>query len=253
MKNGEEFFSRYHDLQRRMELRAKADGCVLVPNPEPTARVDYVFVCMEPSLARWAPTPEDAQEKLTAGFQNFLYSMEDFILHFSIRRYLCGPKERYHVTDLSKGAMLTDDAAANRERRYDRWYPLFLEELQLVGKPTAKVVAVGKVVHRYLDARANELGHPLSEIMHYSGQAAVARARVVKGNERRFKHFLGSVTLDSLLETAKEVLLESRTPDRFRRETMSRLRNGQLSTSRQQLIFSYMLAFESLKGDADAR
>jgi hypothetical protein len=33
---------------------------------------------------------------------------EDFILHFCVRRYLCGPAQQYHITDFSKGAMLVE-------------------------------------------------------------------------------------------------------------------------------------------------
>jgi hypothetical protein len=43
-------------------------------------------------------------------------AMEDFLLHFSIRQYLRRPGERYHVTDVSKGAMLGKSAPGLRGR-----------------------------------------------------------------------------------------------------------------------------------------
>jgi hypothetical protein len=65
------------------------------------------------------------------------------LLHYASRRYL--GTESYHLTDFSKGAMLTAHANIDRTERYDRWYRLLLEELALVG-PEAKIFSVGKVV-----------------------------------------------------------------------------------------------------------
>jgi hypothetical protein len=98
------FHSAYRDLEGRMKALAEADGDVFLPNPEPEGPADYLFVCMEPSLGRWARSAEEAESKVDAGFRNFLSSMEGFILHFCIRRYLCESNQRYHITDFSKGA-----------------------------------------------------------------------------------------------------------------------------------------------------
>src|SRR5437867_864952 len=72
----------YRDLEERMKAQAEADGDVFVPNPEPSNRVEYVFICMEPSLRSWARSDEEAKAKVGAGFRNFVLSIEDFILHF---------------------------------------------------------------------------------------------------------------------------------------------------------------------------
>jgi hypothetical protein len=50
----EEIRRAYADLERRMKALAKSDGQVYLPNPEPTTRVDYILICMEPSLGHWA-------------------------------------------------------------------------------------------------------------------------------------------------------------------------------------------------------
>jgi len=125
-----------------MKARAEAEGDVFLPNPEPLGPVEYVFVCMEPSLGRWARSPDEAKAEVEAGFRNFVFSVEDFILHFCIRQYLCEPTERYHITDLSKGAMLVERARIERSPRYDRWYGLLVEEPDLVAKPGAGIFAV---------------------------------------------------------------------------------------------------------------
>lgn len=72
-----------------MRERAKMDGDVYVPNPAPATRVDHILVCMEPSFGAFARSVQDAEEKVSAGFRNFLSSVDDFLLHFSVKRYLC--------------------------------------------------------------------------------------------------------------------------------------------------------------------
>jgi hypothetical protein len=235
----------YRALEARMNVLADADGDVLVPNPEPVGPVEYVFVCMEPSLCRWARSADEARAKVEAGFRNFLFSIEDFILHFSIRQYLCAPTERYHITDLSKGAMMIERAGVARTQRYDRWYGLLIEELDLVATPGAGIFAVGTAVAKYLKRRAFPI--PFTRVLHYSGQAAPARAAGIVGHEDRFEEFRTSVSLERVLAMAEEVLIASAVPARFRDETRARLARSQLSESRQQLIFSYKLAFEAMR------
>jgi hypothetical protein len=83
--------------------------------------------------------------EVEAGFRNFVSSMEDFLLHFSVREYLGGT---YHITDPSKGAMLVRRAGVARTERYDRWYGLLLEEVDIVGAPGAIIISVGSAVAR---------------------------------------------------------------------------------------------------------
>ena len=104
------FHASYRELERRMNALAEADGNIFLPNPEPEGPVQYVLICMEPSLGRWARSTDQARSKVEAGFRNFLSSIEDFILHLCVRRYLCAPEQRYHITDVSKGAMLVGRA-----------------------------------------------------------------------------------------------------------------------------------------------
>jgi len=132
---------------------------------------------------------------MEAGFRNFVNSIDDFLLHFSIRRYLCKPNERYHITDWSKGAIPTRLAGADRGQRYDRWYPLLVEEVDLVASPGARIFAVGKQVAWHLDRHA--FPRPITQVMHYSPLAALARAAGIAGHEDSFERFKGSVLSSS--------------------------------------------------------
>jgi hypothetical protein len=85
MRIDEGFRTAYRKLEARVKALAEADGNVFLPNPEPLAPVDYIFVCMEPSLGRWASSPDETRSKVEAGFRNFMSSIEDFILHFCIQ------------------------------------------------------------------------------------------------------------------------------------------------------------------------
>jgi hypothetical protein len=192
----------YRELEERMKALAEADGDVFLPNPEPLGTAQYVLICMEPSLGWWANTAEQARSRVEAGFRNFLFSIEDFIFHFCVRRYLCGPEERYHVTDLSKGAMLVARAGLARRQRYDRWYSLLEEEIDLCASPGAGIVAVGRAVAQHLEQRCFQ--RSFIRVIHYSGQAAPARAAGIVGREDDFQAFVDSVTLEDVVVIAEE-------------------------------------------------
>lgn len=243
MTKHEGFQASYRELVTRMKARAEADGDVFLPNPEPVGPAEYVFVAMEPSLGRWARSADEARSKVEAGFRNFSSSLETAILHFCIQQYLCGPTERYFITDLSKGAMLVSHAGVGRTERYDRWYGLFVEELALVATPGARIFAIGNAVAQHLERR----GFPLqfTRLLHYSGLAAQARAAAIVGREQHFEEFRHSVTLERILATAEIVLTMSGMPVSFRDEALAQLAKSKLSVSQQQLMFNYKLAFEN--------
>jgi hypothetical protein len=245
MRAGQDFCLAYSALERQMKALAEAEGDVFLPNPQPQGPVDYVLICMEPSLGGWARNAEDARARVEAAFRNFLSSIEDFIVHFCVRRYLCVAEQRYHITDLSKGAMLVERAGVARTERYDRWYALLEEELKLVSSPGTSFVAVGKLVGAYLTRRG--FPRPVTEIIHYSGQAASARIAGIAGREDSFESFKGSVSLTDVIANAREVLLLAGVPAETREEAVTRLRKCELSESRRQLIFNYKTAFDLLR------
>jgi len=239
------FLAAYHALEKRMRALSAADGDIFLPNTAPEGPVDYVLICMEPSLGHWAETKDQAEASIEAGFRNFLWSIEDFILHFCAKEYLCGPAERYHVTDLSKGAMRVKAAAVDRFRRYDRWYDFLLEELALVCRATARIVAVGRNVEGQLRRRGFPI--PFTTVIHYSGQAAAARKAGIRGREKAFADFGASVSMSDVVRWAEVLLAKPNVRDELREEILTRLKASDLGESRLQLMFNYMLAFRAVR------
>jgi hypothetical protein len=245
MRTDTDFHAAYRELEKRMKAQAEADGHVFLPNPEPDGPVDYVFICMEPSRS-WAGSAEAAEAKVDEGFRNFLPSDEVSILHFCIRSYLCGSGERYHITDLSKGAMPVDDADEDRFERWDKWYPLLQEEIALVATPSARIVPVGKVVGHYLERRP--LARSITpSVVHYSPLAARARNAAIEVHKDAFEGFKASVSIEDVVATAKEVLAAARMPFEIRKETLLKLEKWKLTLSRQKLMFIYKLAFDKMR------
>jgi hypothetical protein len=112
--NNQDFGQAYNEIELRMEDLAKRNGDIYVPNIVPHGPVDYIFICMEPSLGEWARTPDEAENRLKGGFRNFLDGYNLMILRYAIQNYLCKNNQRYHITDLSKGAMLVKDAGVDK-------------------------------------------------------------------------------------------------------------------------------------------
>ena len=224
------FYTAYRKLEERMKALAETDGDIYVPNPEPEGPVQYVLICMEPSLGRWARTPAEAKRKLDAGFRNFIGSIDTCILHFCVRRFLCRPGQRYHITDFSKGAMLVAHAGIARARRYEKWYSLLKDEINLVAAPDARIIAVGKIVAQQLER--NGFCGLFTQVLHYSGQAASARKAGIVGREDDFHAFKGSVSLEDLKVTIEDVMKTARVPAAIGEEARSKVARSQLTTSR---------------------
>lgn len=240
-----DFAAAYRELEGRMNALAEADGNIYLPSPEPEGAVQYIFICMEPGLRRWSHTPDQGRSRVKAGFRNFLSSMGDFILHFCARHYLCRQSERYHITDWSKGAMPVADAGVARSQRYDRWYPLLLEEIGLLAAPGAGIIAVGRVVAQHLLRRG--FNRPFRSIIHYSAQAGRARNEGIIGHEQEFEEFKHSVSHDDVMANAREVFSKTSVPAEFREATLSRLGTRPLTESHKKLMFCYKLVFESMR------
>lgn len=232
-------------LEHDFAAAAAIDGDVYLPNFTPAGPVDAVLIGMEPSLGWWAATPAEAKQKVAAGFRNFMWSPEDFILHYAARRALCARGGTYHVTDISKGAMTVPAAHINRRARYARWAALLDRELQLVAKPRAHIVAIGREVRGFLERRG--LGGKIASIMHYSGQAGAARNAAVAPHRVAFSEFSAAWSTQELLGVAAEVMTENSLPVAIIEETLARLRSATWSESRKKLAFIYLRAFEQLR------
>lgn len=237
-----DFAAAYRELEGRMKLRAEADGDVFLPNPQPLEPVHHILICMEPSLGAWARSVEQAQLRVQNGFRNFLASTETMILHFCASHFLCLPGQLYHITDFSKGAMLVKNAGKARADRYSRWYPLLLEEIELLARSDCKFVAVGKAVYDQL--KEHGFQRPLITVLHYSGQAAASRVRAIAGQEESFDLFKNSISMQDLVQTAHQVLDLAQVPELIRGPIIQQLQQSTLTASRLQLMFHYKMAFE---------
>ncbi|ULA62523.1 MAG: hypothetical protein LZF86_40026 [Nitrospira sp.] len=232
------------DLERRFATAAAADSDVYLPNFTPSAPVDVIFVAMEPSLGRWARTPSEAASRVAAGFRNFMWSPEDFILHYAARRTFIPRGWTYHITDVSKGAMTVAKANEDRPERYARWLTLLRDELALVAKSNAKIVAIGKKVLALLSQ--NTTNRNLSSVMHYSPLASRQRERAVAGREPEFDAFAQDMSMKDIIIVADEVMHGHGVPPVLVTETVGRLRKTTLTTSRKKLAFIYTTALAAL-------
>jgi hypothetical protein len=238
------FHAAYRRLEERMKALAETDGDVFLPNPEPEGPVQYVLICMEPSLDRWARSAEMARSRVEAGFRNFLFSIADFILHLCSRRTFVGPRSdttlpicpRARCWSIARPARgpcgMTGGTHCCRRR---------LSSSPRQGRHRCRwkgcCAAFG----------ATRVRRPFTQVVHYSGQAARTRSAAVVGREESFQAFIGSVSLADVVATAERVLRVAHVPADIRAETLSRLERSQLTTSRQQLIFNYKVAFESMR------
>ena len=246
------FSEQYAALEGKFKEQVEKDNedlgiesCFLA-NVAPKTPVDYVLVAMEPSR----PANIDS-------IKNFAVSVEDFILHFCAKEYLCkGECERtYHITDLSKGAMRVTDASSSpalRYERYKRWYPLLCEEIKLVARPNAPIIPVGHVVRDFLTVQ--KMSDLKDEILHYSQSAGPHRTKMPKRYPEQFSEFKDTVDLSDIKKAAKRVLGEAGLGPDEPQKTLKRLQRGKgLMKSRKQLMFTYKCQFEKiLEGTAQS-
>jgi len=234
-----------HDLEQQFAAAAAVDGDVYLPNFTPVGPVDAVLIGMEPSLGWWARTPAEAATKIAAGFRNFMWSPEDFILHYAARRFLCSAGGSYHITDISKGAMTVKKAHIDRRARYARWAVLLDKEVRLIAKPSAHIIAIGRNVCSFLER--NGLDREVKSIMHYSALASAARNAAVIGREAEFRAFAEMLSIQDIVDVAAKIMQENSISAAMSAETIARLRKATLSESRRKLAFIYSTAFANLR------
>lgn len=225
----------YESLEREFAARVKRDNRdfeervkrgdyrgIYLPNVRPTVKVDYVLVGMEPSLGGWAKDLIDAQIKISGGFRNGVGKT----LEFSIENYLCQERETWYLTDLAKGAMLTKSPDAGSLEKYKAWYPLLEKELELVAKPDAKVIAIGRTVDGFLNGFLNRTklcGRVYAGwIPHYSTQVARQRGKMIEGRKKGYENFTAS------LQGSKGA-------------------NSDWTDSEKKLLFDYKILFECIR------
>ncbi|GEM_PF-3552059 len=159
-----ESFNEFIDFcKQRVKLDQTELGvdCEFLPNPKICSKPLFCLIGMEPSVKNGGLTK--TREEIQQGYQNFLTSAEDFILHFCAYNFLCNQTFNYYITDLSKGAMTTDDARRTASQRYPNWLELLRDELRLLGNPITIVIG------NSLNVKLEKLGYTADyHIPHYS-------------------------------------------------------------------------------------
>ena len=239
------FLQEYRDLEIKFQERVKKDNkcygleSYYLPNLTPQGPVDFVLVGMEPS-SNASPA--------NGGFpRNFAYSMGDYILHWSARRHLCDTGQTYHITDLAKGGMPTEQAKKTWKKRWPKWYPLLEDELKLVAKPGAPVIAIGSRVENFLNARQTP-GYAGS-ILHYSSNTRVAWGIAPKLMPAKYREFAASVSKADI-EIIVQELMQCKAFDGYRDGVLEKLAKAPLSDSYKMLMFTYKELFAVLRREA---
>jgi hypothetical protein len=242
------FTAHWNALERDFADAARVDGDVYLPIFSPLGPVDFILVGMEPSLGHWARTPSEAEARIASGFRNFMWSVDDFVLHHAVRRVLCSDGRTYHTTDVSKGAMTVNKAQVDRRARYARWTALFDREMRLVAKPNARIIAIGRDVEKFLSRLGGERAY--TRVLHYSPLASAARNAAVVGHEAEFASFANELSLQDIVAVASEVMREHSVPNPLAAETLRRVEKARLTLSRKKLAFGYSVAFAAIRARA---
>ena len=228
------FAQAYSELEDKFKAMVDKDKrshgveSVFLHNVYPTNRVDYVLVGMEPGLN--GMDLDTAREKVAAcEFENWGRCPQTSPLVFAVWKYLCDEgKTKYYFTDLAHGAMNAgskdaEDQAKIDRAKYERWYPLFEEELALVAKPNAKIISIGLTASKFL-AEKGLHGH--------AGMVAHPSTR-------------------GLSHAGKEIPTHEECWEKFRKDTEHFPTEVIKTLPRQKLVFDYMIRFERIRNQEE--
>ena len=230
------FAQAYSELEDKFKAMVYKDkhshgiDSVFLPNVEPTGQVDYVLVGMEPGLSGCDKDFETAKKKIAEGkCENWGRYPQENTLVFAVWKYLCDEdKTKYYFTDLAHGSMKAGSKGTNDRAKYRRWFPLFEEELGLVAKPDAKIIAIGHTARDFL-TRAGIHGYA-GVVSHASGNALSSAGREISANKERW----GNYCRDT----------EACDTDQFPTKVKKTL-------AQQKLVFDYMIRFERIRNQEE--
>ena len=250
-----DFSAEYANLERRFLKQVKKDNengsphAHYIANFTPKSPVDFVLIAMEPSFGGWKHEPTVCNSIHDPKSKNFCGSLQDFILHFCANKYLCDDGQlSYHLTDLAKTQMMVKSAAGNPWDRYKRWYPLLLQELELVAKPEARIISIGRTVERFLSQKA--LPRHVGRVVHYSGQAAGHWGVEPASHAEAYKVFTNGISLGDIEPTVVDVLTCEPNSNRAE-EKIEQFRNSSgLTESKKKLMFTYKIQFDNILAKA---
>lgn len=247
------FQQRYAALEDKFKAQIEKDNeyfewkgkqrSYYLPNIEPDGKVEFVLVAMEPSGFADESDPSLCRDKPVCP-RNFSCSVEDFILHFCIREYLCADGQTYHITDIAKGGMSTQQARGSSGERWERWYPWLCQELKLVAKPGALVIAVGKGVGDFLKGRRTP--NFRGSLLHFSNNANIARTIAPQLLCEQYREFSTNLRWDDVVHNARDVM-KGEEFNKWRSRTLQRLKRGE-TESRKMLMFTYKCQFAAILG-----
>lgn len=267
----EAFDDKYDCLEERMKHQVLIDEeehglkCVYLPNIRPVGKVDYILVALEPIIATRNKINDKEKfrrfvELCKGGFKNFIWSPNDAVLHFCAYKYLCNESMDYYITDISKGAMTSDDARKEKTQRYKRWRSLLQYEIELVSKnQQTRIVAIGRSGYpsRIIASNRVGMGKPVArKILHYSeNNNPRFREKVVSypGGDRLYESFRKTFDHQHFLEFFKEQILSPN----IKRETQKLAKefygfnpcaslSEQISDSQLMRAFVYKREFDEL-------
>ena len=211
MSSQQHFKERYDAQQGKWRLLAKGHGHQYLNYLPPRGSVDFVLVGKMTSIGE-----KDAEEVPPGEFPaidppfNLYGSMGDLILNYGAHRHLCRPGETYYLTDLGKCAIPPSKAKGKREKEeFTTWYPLLLEELELVAKPTATVIPVGKATGNFLKNQPNFKYRLTEPILHWS-TAVIAAAQMASSLfPQEWDQFHRATRSEDLIKSTGEVFRQA--------------------------------------------
>ena len=232
------FAQAYSELEDKFKAMVYKDkrshgiDSVFLPNVEPTGQVDYVLVGMEPGLSGCDKDFETAKKKIAEGkCENWGRCPHTSTLVFAVWKYLCGEdKATYYFTDLAHGAMNAGSKDAEDHEKYERWYPLFEEELALVAKPDAKIISIGNTASKFLTEKglhgqAGMVAHPAPMGLGFAGKE-------IPAHKKRWEKFLQDTAAKDTDQFPKKV-------------------NKTKTCAQQKLVFDYMIRFEKIRNQEE--
>jgi hypothetical protein len=203
------FVERYDALQNQWRELAVAHEHHYLEYLAPRGPVDFVLVAKMTSISKKEAAETPPGEHPADGY-NLHVSLGDLILNYGAHRHLCKPGERFYLTDLGKCALPAKDAKGKREQgEFAAWYPMLLEEIELVAKPDATVIPVSSTTGNFLKGRP-DFPYPLAEpILHWSMAAGAAAKMASSFFPQEWTQFRQSTGREELWQSVKEILSEA--------------------------------------------
>lgn len=180
----------------------------------PRGKVDYVLVAKMTSIGKRKAEESDPGElSYPAPHLNLLISKGDLILNYGAHRHLCKTGETYYLTDLGKCAIPPQQARGKLEREeFEFWYTKLLEELELVAKPTATVVPVGRATWNFLQKKKRQCGFSFAlagPILHWSRQTIGAAQIASTLFPSEWEDFRETTSWKDLYKSTEEIFSEA--------------------------------------------